>query len=350
MFDENQLPPSPRRITEISFTSFPQKLEALEKLDDGKDRVLKGKLFWLRITRDMTKINEMQNVFKYLRYAELVPAIKKIQVRCFFQKWKQAFTAKKWIHIANKVRVHTRLTEFQSNADRIVKVRVKFAKNNYLKNHPFVPDFSFLSGSATKTRVAPLQDLVPIVLPPPKEEYEYEEDEEEAEAEDNELIDDIASQSSTKQAIKQTPTRNETQTHSTRNIEVESQIEEDIIDDVKEEEKQQEQPTEEEEQQEQPTEEEEQQQPTEEEEKKEEPILQKPETAEKKSKSKLWIILLGLLVTAILASFVFCPQFQRLFRKSPDPLEPTEPLQPTEIPQITEAPVADQLPETKEAL
>lgn len=305
-----QVPESPRRITEISFTSFASRLEKLEQSETKGDAREKGKIFWLRITRDVTKIHEMQNVFKYLRYAQVGPTIKRVKTQTFFNRWKRAMSTHKWVEVASKLRDQIRINEFKDSANRITYVRSKLTKDNYVKKHQFIPDFTFLSNYVTQNTVQPIKYLIPAEPLPAKDEYEYEYEEEED-------IKEISQEefSSTEEKVPVSPQQNQTMQQSQFNERAVT-IDQDDEEIEHEEEEISEEITNE---------------------------TQLPEATEKKKSSKLWIILAVLLVIGTLAAaFIF---FGKSKLCEPKTIENTNEVVTDEIPTIEPSPTPEVTPE-----
>lgn len=312
-----QVPESPRRITEISFTSFASRLERLEQSETKGDPREKGKIFWLRITRDVTKIHEMQNVFKYLRYAQVGPTIKRVRTQTFFNRWKRAITSHKWIEVASKLRDQIRVNEFKDSANRISYVRSKLTKENYTKKHQFVPDFTFISNMVTYNTIQPIKQLSPAEALPVKDEYEYEEEYEEEESKEI-----PTNQNKIPSSPQRSRTTNQMQFQE-RAVTLHQENEE----------------KEEEEEEKEIIEKEPEEIITEE--------LEKPQqevVPEKKKSSKLWIILAALiLVGAIVAAFVFLGKgkinglksFENVDDQIIDEIPTETTTEPTPIPEVT---------------
>lgn len=338
-----QVPESPRRITEISFTSFASRLEKLEQSETKGDPREKGKIFWLRITRDVTKIHEMQNVFKYLRYAQVGPTIKKVKTQTFFNRWKRAISGHKWIEAASKLRDQIRINEFKDSANRITYVRSKLTKENYVKKHQFTPDFTFLSNYVTSNTVQPINQLIPAEPLPVKDEYEYEEEYEEeskeiSQEELNENSQEVIPINQNKLPSSPQQSRAAKQPQfKERAVTIDQEIEkaeEEEIERVEEEKVER----------------------AEEEEISQEIINEKPSPAvpEKKKSSKLWIVLVALLVIgALVAAFVFLGKGQLGRLKSVESIDeqiPDEiPTEPTPVPEVTPEDVATENPAPENA-
>ena len=153
-------PPSPKYIMEISFKSFGDQYDACQKMkiDDPDEK--ESRLFWLGLTRDYTKLNEMQNVFQYLRWAKIRPKLNAIRKARYFEIWRKNVYYKRWNRFRRNVSRNNYLSIYHENADRVCYVRTKIAGKVYKQvtdeTHPGIDLVSDLTN-----KVVPLNVLSP---------------------------------------------------------------------------------------------------------------------------------------------------------------------------------------------
>ncbi|OHT01924.1 hypothetical protein TRFO_31110 [Tritrichomonas foetus] len=127
-------PPSPRRICELSFKSFSEQYDKVQKLKVTDEEAVEEKnsrLFWLATTRDFTKLHEMQAVFQYLQFAKIRPKLNEIRKARHFEIWRKGVYYSRWWRLARNLRHKNRLENFHENADRVAYVRTKLAGKLY---------------------------------------------------------------------------------------------------------------------------------------------------------------------------------------------------------------------------
>lgn len=124
-------PIKPKHISEVTFTSWSEQLSNCQKMIFDGDGEKESRLFWLKTTKDFTKISDMQRYYQFLRYAELRPKLHHLMRAHYFEVWRKSVYINKWKRLSRLVLMKKCLEDFGESGERIKYVRSKISERSY---------------------------------------------------------------------------------------------------------------------------------------------------------------------------------------------------------------------------
>lgn len=162
-----QTPTSPRHICELNYTlagdeyerllddvtsptkisspkKSPKKLTAREERDQKAK--IQSKLFWLQVSNDISKLYDMENVYKYLQWASLLPKRNKATLKFYFALWKRSIPAQKLADMSNELLARKQTNDLKEAFEQLQYTRVQLSSKAFMNS---IDDGAIISGKVT---------------------------------------------------------------------------------------------------------------------------------------------------------------------------------------------------------
>lgn len=124
-------PITPKHISEVTFTSWADQYSKCEKMSFEEKGEKESRLFWLKTTRDFTKLSEMQRYYQFLRYAQLRPKLHHLIRAHYFEIWRKGVYSSRWRRLSRLILMKKYLDDIGESGERVKYVRSKISGKMY---------------------------------------------------------------------------------------------------------------------------------------------------------------------------------------------------------------------------